>query len=115
MNYYQARQIQTTGKWHFTRERDGQITPVGYCADKCDGHGSPDDAAEHYRQYLLDTANYDVFQTEYPRACAICRQFTRKLVRTSSGSSQSFMLCSRHANRDGLSRVLKRPGIVIAS
>jgi hypothetical protein len=105
MNEYQARRISTTGKWHYTRSNGTSIAPAGYCAQMCAGHETPDEAAEHFRQYILDTASYDVFKSVKPGPCVICHRFTRKLVRTNDGSDMR-SLCEKHANREGLERVL---------
>lgn len=58
MNYYQPREMTENGKgigkFRFTCRNDKQIWAVGYCAEDCPGHATPEEAREHYLKYLLD-------------------------------------------------------------
>lgn len=87
MNYDQARQKQSDGKWHYTSRNGNHVHAIGYCSPRklcpdcpaalpradcktcggrglidcenpCPGHDTAEEAEEHYRQYLLDNATY---------------------------------------------------------
>jgi hypothetical protein len=109
MNYLQPRQRKnedgTLGKWHMTNKHDDDVYPVGYCADGCPGHDTPDEAREHFRAYLLDSTDYDTrHRWGSPRRCEVCGKFTTRFVQTAWEHVHT--LCPAHANRDGLAAVL---------
>lgn len=60
MNYYQPRQVDPesdrpdAGKWRYTKMNDGKVWAVGYCAEGCEGHDTPEGAYEHQTQFVLD-------------------------------------------------------------
>lgn len=64
MRYGQPREIHrdgaATGLWHFTEAHgsDGRrgVFAVGYCADGCPGHDTPEGARDHMTDYLRETA-----------------------------------------------------------
>lgn len=119
MNYYQALEIKGkdgkgTGKYHFTRTNDGITFPVGYCADGCPGHDTPDEAADHYHQYLLDNARYDIGVHNYS-PCEICGELTNKVATLGPGHMEVHNLCDKHRNREGLEKVSKRPETIASS
>lgn len=77
-------------------------------ANPCPGHSTPEEAAEHYRQYLLDHATYDLacVPTEQHRCQAEgCFRWTQKAadVRHTGGM---FFLCDEHRNRETLEKLL---------
>src|SRR4051812_48360403 len=58
MNYLKARQMQSTGKWHYTCRNDNFVWPQGYCAQEgsachSTGHNTAEEACECYKQYQL--------------------------------------------------------------
>lgn len=113
MNYYEPRQMidkegKETGLYHYTRQnrRTGTF-PVGYCADNCPGHPDEAGAYEHYRQYLLDTAefNFSRLKDQQVRCCLKgCGNWTQELAQTED--QRHFMLCTDHQNRETLEKVL---------
>lgn len=59
MNYFDAREIlgpdgEPSGRWRYTCRNDDKVWAVGYCAEGCPGHPTPEEAREHYRQFVLD-------------------------------------------------------------
>jgi hypothetical protein len=117
MNYYQAREIskddKPTGKFHYTRMNDGDIRPVGYCASNCPGHDTPEEAAEHYRQYLIDNAQYDHKMLNQQKQCQICGQWTDQFATTFQYGL--FVLCPEHCNRESLEKVHGKVESIISS
>lgn len=115
MNYYQPSQKIDTGKWHFTRTNDGYTIPVGYCADDCDGHDTPDEARAHYRDYELDNARFDGHTVGSRHQCAICGEWTDRFASLGPGLMATFTLCDEHCNREELAKVYAGSGNMIAS
>ncbi len=55
MNYDQPRQLADGTGWHYTRENDGRVWAIGYCADHKDTpHATKDEARACYRNYQLE-------------------------------------------------------------
>jgi hypothetical protein len=127
MNYYQARQRNTSLRWDFTCKNDKRIWPVGYCSGKSDGgpydnkyhddgHASAEEASECYRQYLLD--NRLVFdEGEGSRTMRVCQypgcdEFT-------SGMAEIefcvFYLCDSHRTREIVESMFEAPGQIVSS
>lgn len=114
MNYYDAREMRQedgtpSGRWHYTAQHDNAVFPVGYCAQSCPGHASPEEAREHYRRYLLDSARYDGFLAEEQRRCEACGAWTQgdayiPLV------MERHVLCEEHRTREVLDQVMSRVG-----
>jgi hypothetical protein len=117
MNFYDAREIQDgdgkgTGKWRYTCYNDNQkrTWAVGYCAQDCPGHDTPDEAREHYKQYLLDIAlRLDANADSVPGAveppkfkCEAegCEALTSKAAKVGYGIPRMFNLCPEHMNRE---------------
>lgn len=58
MRHHKAAQHGEGGPWHYVSlGRDGGH-PIGYCTDACT-HATAEEAAEHYRQWLLDGFRFD--------------------------------------------------------
>lgn len=105
MNYYRARQIIDTKKWFYTRENDGVIYEVGFC-NSCKGHDTPQEAVEHFKDYLVDMAS---FHKEDPNArslhrCKVCNTFTFGYA--STHLVDVFSLCEKHQTREDLRSIL---------
>ena len=127
MNYYEARKIKDkdgkpTGKWHYTCMNDGQIWPVGYCAQGCTGHDTPEEAAEHCRQYVIDNASYPPdsgakMPKDVKYRCKVtgCKNWAITWIQTGPPHLQAYYLCGNHDDKKGLSKVVPSFGIMIAS
>ena len=119
MNYYDARERKGadgkgTGKWHYTCENDGRIYPVGYCAQGCEGHDTPEEACEHYRQYLLnERTRYDGQLHGEQRECAVCGAWTQGVVYVDGW--HSYVLCDEHRNREEMERLYPKVGQIMSS
>lgn len=115
MNHYNAREIKKdgvgTGKWHFTQMRDKKIWPVGPCAEDCSGHDTPEEAAEHYRQYLISEAEYTI-KFGNPVKCRVCGEPTKKGMQV---GQSTYSLCRRHRNPHVLETVVSSPEGLISS
>jgi len=97
MSYSEPRQLQNE-KWHFTTN-DGVIRPIGYCADGCKGHDTPEEAREHYRDYILDKARFGV-EMRQTLKCRECGEDTYLAVITLPRTIVS--LCGDHHTRECL-------------
>src|SRR5262245_34033234 len=80
-----------------------QLSPVGYCAQGCQGHPSRAAAREHYRQYLIDRFGQYDGKLAAPGACAVCGLGTTHYVWVDFHYDWEIApLCAAHLNRDGL-------------
>lgn len=114
MNYYQPKELadeagKPTGVWHYTCTNDHKTWPTGYCAQGCTGHATPDEAREHYRQYLLDTADFDgrlgqssTSRTERKCEADGCDVWTDRFASVGPGRMEMHFLCDQHRNRENL-------------
>ena len=119
MNYYDAREMSDRqgdprGLWHYTAQNDDRIFPVGYCAQGCAGHATPEEAREHYRIYLLDNAQYDHTMHQEQRKCEVCGSWTQGYASIPLNMEQH-ILCNEHRNRETLDRVMHRVAQIISS
>jgi hypothetical protein len=73
----------------------------------CNGHDTPEDAIEHYRQYCLDSAIKVINENEQHK-CLICQKWTQIFIAFKDTTySKEYYLCEEHSNRDGLDQVTK--------
>jgi len=124
MNYYKARQHKDTKKWKYTMVNDGKIYEVGYCATEgCKGHDTPEEACEHYKQYLIDKRlnffNPDKRLKFFNPAggdvmyeCKICGEFTQGFVTV---NMQSFPLCEKCQTKENVSELMGSIGEIVSS
>ena len=128
MNYYQARQRATDGKWHWTVASDHIATqPTGGCgvfevhaacgglgcvgcsfgavrkAEPCPGHATPELARRHQRDYELSRARFDR-RVEPWGHCEVCTKRGPVLVETDGCGM--FFFCEEHATREHLDAVM---------
>lgn len=117
MNYYRPRQLfkdgKPTGLWHYTCYNNDEVSLVGYCAKDCPGHVSPEEAREHYKQYLLDHARYGGILYDEQHKCEICGTWTQRYA----DGPHIFIhfLCDKHYNREGLDQVIGKVGDIVSS
>lgn len=124
MNYYDAREIiedgKPTGRWRYTRlnKRTGCVA-VGYCAEDCPGHATPEEAREHYRQWQLDNARFsdgsEKADTLHRCDAEGCEEYTMGTAELHGGTRRAFFLCEKHRNRDALEEILPLPGEIMSS
>lgn len=128
MNYYEARQRISDGKWHWTVQNDRLgVMPTGGCGlfephdtceglgcdqcsfgtvlktEPCPGHESPEGARRHQRDYELARARFDR-RVEPWGHCAVCAKRGPILVETDGCGL--FFLCDDHATREHLDAVM---------
>lgn len=78
----------------------------------CPGHKTPEEAAEHYRQYKLDNVRYDGKYHDEMRKCEICGNWTEHFALI---DYRSYALCDEHRNRENLEKVFPLYGNYISS
>ena len=81
----------------------GRLWALGYCSPRC-RHATSEDAAAHYREYLLDTARYDGHWQGVAYRCELCDAWTDRFAQLESFTLHR--LCPRHLTRDGLAQIL---------
>jgi len=94
--------------WHYTVTKKGVTRPVGGCARRCKGHSTRQEAQEHYKQYLLDQAEYNRPVNQWEEPCECCGEETL-LAAVIRETSDSHTLCELHQNRGSLDRVMPCP------
>lgn len=120
MNHYKAREIARdgagTGRWHYTYENHGRIWPYGYCEGGCPGHDTPEEAEEHFRQFLVEKAVFypELWKTTQ-RACAVCQAWTQGGAMYGIGHTHCVALCDQHRSREYLDPLVKTPKEIISS
>lgn len=92
-----------TGRWAYTCSYAGRSFHIGYCSKTC-FHLSPEEAEEHYRAYVLDTARFDGHWAGVEYRCELCGAWTSRFAQTDVYAL--FRLCPMHLNRAGLEAVL---------
>lgn len=104
MNYAQARQRQSDGRWDWTTMNDGRVWPSAPCSTHEDGHATQEEAERHHWDYELDTVRrFEVpdHQAGSLERCRICKAFTASHVRFADGYTTIF-LCPDHQDRASL-------------
>jgi hypothetical protein len=100
VNYDQPRRLKDGG-WHYTSMNDGQVWPVGRCAEHAP-HETEDDARRCYRDYEMDErlhldgtiGHWNTCQ--YPEGCWT-------LTNRQAGISPwgpSWLLCDKHRTKE---------------
>lgn len=118
MNYDQPRQIkagENTGKWHYTtHNRRLGTAPIGYCANDCPGHGTAEEARDHYRQYMLDKRLRFYPEPEDPiakyrcEAVGGCGNYTA--AHAELGAWHHWFLCDEHRTRAEVEKLYPEAG-----
>jgi hypothetical protein len=115
MNYDQAREIlgpdnEHTGRWHYTRQNDGETWPIGYCgkARGCDGHDTPEEACAHYKQYLLDRLTFKTRVREWPKDKCCFKDCDREATVLADISPYRFyQTCQVHGTREAVATLFE--------
>ena len=123
MNHYAAREILVDGKgvgrWRFTvaNKRTG-VYAVGPCANDCPGHATPEEACEHFRQGLLNSAIFrgPTEQTQKPdtqERCEFpgCEEWADGIADVPT-QILTYSLCGKHRNRESLDKVMPKIGVI---
>lgn len=92
-----------TGRYHMVSYSDESppplILPIGYCAEQCPGHTTPEGAQAHYYDYLADRAAMRK-QEDVARKCVVCGAWTQTEMWTPGEFHHHAVLCPEHATRD---------------
>lgn len=75
----------------------------------CPGHDTPEDACNHYREYLIDNARYDYNMGDMQKKCEICGTWTQHMAAVPMASIYH-TLCDEHRNREYLDKVMSPVG-----
>lgn len=120
MNYYEPRQVSPNanrpdaGKWRYTCMNDGQIWPVGYCAQDCPGHDTPEEARAHQTEYLMnERVDLDGRWRDAQHKCEQCDAWTDRYANVDNGAT--FNLCDTHRTRETVAALYGSAGDVISS
>lgn len=114
MNYYEARQRSTDGRWDWTCMNDGQIWRAAPCRDHgAGGHATKEEAERHYWEYQTGELRTFPDQAHYP--CKVCETFTNQRAISRDGMVSAY-LCDEHRNIDIFRALFPfKPGMSIAS
>jgi len=107
MNYAEARQRQSDGRWDWTTRNDDRIWRSSPCSAHEDGHATREEAERHHWEYELDNVRRFVVADAGAvtlERCQICSVFTASHVRFADGYTM-FFLCSIHQDRASLEQV----------
>jgi hypothetical protein len=104
-DFHGVRQV-APGRWLYTCRNAGALWPIGYCSVAC-RHDTPEAAEWHYREYLLDSAQFGGRWAGKEYRCEVCRAWTDRFAILKSYVVHP--LCRAHLNRDGLDIVVERP------
>lgn len=111
MNYYGPLELMKdgvgSGLWHYTRTHNDITIAVGYCAENCPGHATPEEAREHYKQYMLDTA-LDLntgTDTKAQHPCEICGGWCQTYATV--GGMPAWYLCDAHRTKEGVASIYR--------
>jgi hypothetical protein len=84
----------------------------------CPGHKTPEEAEEHYRQYLIDSAEIrGPKKEEWPKEkCDVkgCNE-EAKYLGIVTGRMMDKQLCEKHANKETMAILIERPGWICCS
>jgi hypothetical protein len=108
MNYLSPRQLRPN-LWVYTVENKYGVHLIGYCAENCGGHSSPEGACEHYKHYLIDKAIYHG-DSEHPKSSFTCEVKGCKEITDGCAEllDESFYdLCKNHRNKETLKRIVR--------
>jgi len=111
VRYQAPAQRRTDGLWHYVSMNSEGTGghPIGHCADCCPGHATAEQAAEHYRQYLLDNLRFqDDLQdpgTLHKCEAPDCPNFTSGSGHP-VGTHAPRSLCASHRNRETFEKIL---------
>jgi hypothetical protein len=114
VNYDQPRELDDKSGWHYTRMRDKQVWPIGYCADHAPKpHLTEDGARQCYTRYLLDKElDLDGERIGTWRRCLRpgCGELTRRYAQVGRGMGPVYDLCDTHRTREDVAALFGTAG-----
>ena len=98
------------GPYHYVSLSRRGGHPIGYCTTACT-HETPEEAHEHYRQWVLDNLRFVQFGQDVQYRCAVegCDDWTKAGLQEPDGYHAEH-LCEEHRNRDSYERSFYPPG-----
>lgn len=105
-DHHAARQV-AGGPWLFTCLDEGRLHPIGYCSKAC-AHSARDDAEQHYREYLADSAEFGGRWAAKEYRCEVCGTWSDRYAVLAS--NEVFRLCPAHLNQAVLRSVIAGMG-----
>jgi hypothetical protein len=123
MNYYQPRELLKDGKqsglFHYTCKNDNVVWPVGLCAEGCTGHATPDEAREHWREYLIQGIQFSKITQEWPKEKCQVEGCNEQATMTGSTKNEPGrflykLFCDKHATTEEMAKFID-PGDAISS
>lgn len=129
MQHMKARQRQHDGRWDYTTEWQGRISPIGYCHKFIDfdptrdvvspeqieehrasahkyhteGHATAEEAVDCYEEYLLDHYLHEADSQDEQRKCEVCGTWTTRQMHVRYTIAA---LCPEHATREEMKKRL---------
>ncbi len=91
-----ARDGKPTGLWHYCYSNSASIWPIGYCAEGCPGHNSPEEAESHYHEYVLNNEVRRFTVPDTQQKCVICGDWTHHRAQIGRHHAHCFVLCQAH-------------------
>jgi RecJ-like exonuclease len=81
----------------------------------CPGHATPEEAEEHYKQYLLDHSEFYSKTKEWPKdKCNVAKCENEGTIYGRMGNND-YLLCDLHATKEALSDVYGQVGQIWSS
>jgi hypothetical protein len=120
VNYYDARRLRResdtgiTEGWHFTCMNDGQIWPVGYCAEHYP-HTTANEARECFRRYLLDGQREETYSDWTGCEMEGCDTPTKKGLATRPPLGHGYAFCDEHRTAENLEALTAPVGQIVSS
>ena len=97
MEVYGPRELANDGKktglWHYCYANSEGTRPIGYCAQDCPGHATPEEAELHQRQYVLDHEVRHYEDCDAQKRCLVCEQWTQHRVDVGRVFTTRLVLC----------------------
>ena len=115
MQYYQARQRKSDGRWDWTGMHDKVVTARPPCSDHEDGHATAEEAERHFYDYEVENLKPVKLRDEM-RRCSFpgCLDFTQDGFESRYLGLQ--MLCIGHCTKLGwVAAHPFKPGITVAA
>lgn len=100
MRHEGAFQFGQNGPWHYASVSKRGGHPIGYCTADCE-HATPEEAHEHYRQYVLDHLREETYGGDVQYRCEVngCDAWTQQGMSEPDGYA-GHPLCDEHRNRE---------------
>jgi hypothetical protein len=104
VNYYQARQRATDGRWNFTNMNDGKVYIEPCCiAHEAEGHATAEEADRDFYEYnVANLRDYSLLNAQHP--CAHPSHIAEQVWTAKGLGARMFgdaLLCDEHRTPEG--------------